>query len=257
VQNVNRININFRDGASAALCSLQSSATLSAGVWYTLLFSLDLDQATRAEGAQLFLNDVELTSFASETFKVGTGDILLANNQQWGFFNNGAGATPMSGEFQWLFLWDDAINWRDPNQRYRLEPDYLGPKDGSAIYPAKAPAVALWGLATDNGANFGTGGTISNTGTAFAQAVAGSVPAELALEASATGATTVRVAVIGRAKPGVNITATGSVTGALAAQALPSNVDDGYVDFTFPSGGQTVTITNSAAYTNPSSVTLP
>jgi hypothetical protein len=65
------------------------------------------------------------------------------------------------------------------------------------------------------------------------------------------------VAVIGRAKPGVNITATGSVTGALAAQALPSNVDDGYVDFTFPSGGQTVTITNSAAYTNPSSVTLP
>lgn len=257
VSSVNRINVNLRNASLQSSCALQTSATLAAGTWYTLLFSLDIDQLTRAEGVQMFLNDVELTSFVSETWKATNDDLLLANSQQWGFFNNGSGTSPMTGEFQWLFFWNEAINWRDPNQRYRLEPDYLGPKDGSAIYPAKAPAVALWGLATDNGANFGTGGTISNTGTAFAQAVAGSVPADLALEASATGATTVRVAVIGRAKPGVNITATGSVTGALAAQALPSNVDDGYVDFTFPSGGQTVTITNSAAYTNPSSVTLP
>jgi len=257
VSSANRINVTLRNASAQSSCSLQTSATLAAGTWYTLLFSVDIDQLTRAEGVQMFLNDVELTSFAAETWKATNDDLLLANTQQWGFFNNGSGTSPMTGEFQWLFFWNDAINWRDPNQRYRLEPDYLGPKDGSAIYPAKAPAVALWGLATDNGANFGTGGTISNTGTAFAQAVAGSVPAELALEASATGATTVRVAVIGRAKPGVNITATGSVTGALAAQALPSNVDDGYVDFTFPSGGQTVTITNSAAYTNPSSVTLP
>ncbi len=257
VSSANRINITLRDGVAASICSLQTTATLAASTWYTLLFSIDLNQATRAEGVQMFLNDVELTAFVSENFKVSSSDLLLANSQIWGFFNNGSGTSPMTGEFQWLFFWDDAINWRDPNQRYRLEPDYLGPKDGSAIYPTKAPAVALWGLATDNGANFGTGGTISNTGTAFSQAVSGSVPANLTLEASATGATTVRVAVIGRAKSGVQVTATGSVTGALAAQTLSTTADDAYLDFVFPAGAQTITITNNGGYTNPSTVTLP
>lgn len=260
INSTNRVNISLRNGTSQFMLNLQSTPTLAAATWYTLACSIDLDQANTDAGVQLLINGVQVTTWVTNAFDNTKAPILFANGQTWGFFGNGSGLNKMSGDFEWMFIWPGAaINWLDPVQLMRLEPDYIGPKNGSAIYPAQLPAVALWGLATDvnaaSGANFGTGGAIDNLGTDVTQTVAGTLPPNLTLEATKLSSTQVRVSVIGNPKSGVTITATSNVNGAQNA-ALPVS-EDGYVDFTFAAGAQTITVTNNGGYTNPSAVTLP
>lgn len=260
INSTNRVNIALRNAGSLYMLNLQSTPTLAANTWYTIACSIDLDQPSTETGVQLLINGVPVTTWVTNAFTPANSPILFTNGQTWAFFGNASGANKMTGDFEWLFMWPGAaINWLDPAQLFRLEPDYIGPKNGSAIYPAQLPAVALWGLATDlnaaSGANFGTGGPIDNLGTDVTQTVSGTLPPNLTLEATKLSSTQVRVNVIGNPKSGVTITATSSVNGAQNA-ALPVS-EDGYVDFTFPAGGQTITITNNGGYTNPSTVTLP
>lgn len=260
INSANRVNIALRNGTSQFMLNLQSTPTLVAATWYTIACSIDLDQANTDAGVQLLINGVQVTTWSTNVFDKNYAPILFAQGQTWGFFGNGSGLNKMSGDFEWMFIWPGAaINWLDPVQLIRLEPDYIGPKNGSAIYPAQLPAVALWGLATDvnaaSGANFGTGGAIDNLGTDVTQTVAGTLPPNLTLEATKLSSTQVRVSVIGNPKSGVTITATSSVNGAQSL-ALPVS-EDGYVDFTFAAGAQTITVTNNGGYTNPAAVSLP
>lgn len=260
INSTNRVNIALRSNGALFMLNLQSTPTLAANTWYTIACSIDLDQPSTETGVQLLINGVPVTTWATNTYTPANGPIQFANGQTWAFFGNAAGANKMTGDFEWLFMWPGVtINWLDPAQLFRLEPDYIGPKNGSAIYPAQLPAVALWGLATDlnaaSGANFGTGGPIDNLGTDVTQTVSGTLPPNLTLEATKLSSTQVRVNVIGNPKSGVTITATSSVNGAQNI-ALPVS-EDSYVDFTFAAGAQTITVTNNGGYTNPSTVTLP
>lgn len=248
------INCSARDTGGNFIFSQIPNVTMTTSTDYTILGSVDI-----TNGVSVWYFNGQRAAMTSNTLTTAFGNIRFGSAAgQWNFMSNSTNTSPMRGDLAYFALVPDTyIDWDDPLMRLRATVDYIGPTGDGLT--GTTPPVFLEGTATTlnslYGANLGTGGNIDNVATDYTQTVAGAWPPNLYLRSEQTSSTGVRVSVIGWPKSGVSITATSSVNGAAAPQTLPVS-RDGYVDFTFPAGAQTITITNSGSYNNPAPLVM-
>lgn len=254
IQTNGQITTSGRDGSSNFIFSQVPATIMTTSTDYTILGSVDI-----TNGVSVWYFNGQRATMSSNVLTAAFGNIRFGSAAgQWNFMSNSTNTSPMRGDLAYFALIPDTyIDWDDPLMRLRATPDYVGPT-GEGLTGTTPPVFLEGTAATLNalyGANLGTGGNIDNVAADYTQTVAGAWPPNLYLRAEQISSTSVRVSVIGWPKSGVSITATSNVNGAATPQTLPV-ARDGYVDFTFPAGAQTITITNSGGYNNPAPLAM-
>lgn len=267
------IDINLNSTANAVVFRMRNGATTLAGfssgsvvpqtnAENEVLFSFDLtaptdsDEPTSgAEAAanrlQLWLNGQPVTPTAL-TFQLGTA--LPGFDGLWALFSRNGGANPLLYQARMVALFPGVfIDWSDPQQRLWASTEYCGP-NGEGITGTIPPVFSVGEISGINGsaANRGTGGNFGNLDDDVVVADAQPWPPNLQLVAEPRSGGVMRIKALGYPKPNVQITATGSVTG--AKTGILSQERGGYVDITF-NPGETVAVTNNGNYTNPANAT--
>jgi len=124
-----------------------SSTPLNFNAWNHVMFCFDTTQGTAANRGRVFINGADATSASavSSTFKIATGSLHIAKNQN-GHYNNFEG------------LIDELAIWSGTDQRANVSEIYGGGQVVDLNNLATAPQPTTWSrmgdLATWNGATW-------------------------------------------------------------------------------------------------------